>query len=298
VVLCRHPALSAEAQVALTLRLGCGVPTAAIAAAFLVQEPTMAARLTRAKRRIAASGVSVDLPDDETVDARMLAVRAAVHLAYTTGHTAAAGSALRNDDLAARAVRLARTLFELRPADRETAGLYALVLLTEARHGGRFEADGAQVLLEAADRTRWDADLLDRGQRVLDIAMDGPRPGLYAIQAAIAAEHAAARNFGDTDWARIVSLYDDLLAVHPSPTVALGRCAAMSYLLGPETGLADLDEVLAIGALDRYPYAHALRAQLLERLGSIPEARRAWIRAAACARTDAERDYFAGRAGE
>jgi RNA polymerase sigma-70 factor (ECF subfamily) len=297
VVLCCHPALSAEAQVALTLRLGCGVPTAAIAAAFLVSEPTMAARLTRAKRRIAASGVSVDLPDDDTVDARMPAVRGAVHLAYTTGHTASAGSALRNDDLAARALRLAGTLAELRPYDREVAGLHALVLFTEARHAGRFGADGEQILLDAADRSRWDAELVNRGLRALAVAVGGGGSGPYALQAAIAAEHASAPTFSDTDWTRIVALYDQLLAVHPSPTIALGRCAAMSYLRGPQAGLADLDEVLALGSLDRYPYAHALRAQLLDRLDARPEARREWIRAASCARTDAERDYFAGRAG-
>lgn len=296
VVLCCHPALLTEAQVALTLRLGCGATTAAIAGAHLVSETTMAARLTRAKRRIAASGVAVDLPDDETVDARLPAVRRAVHLAYTVGHTATVGTALRDDDLAQRAVRLARTLVELRPNDAVTAGLLALLLLTEARQATRLDADGTQVLLADADRSAWDVALMAEGTRLLAVATRGAA-GPYGLRAAIAAEHAKSASFEETDWARIVTLYDELLTLEPSATVALGRCAALSYLLGPAFGLADLDAVLELGGLERYPYAHALRAQLLDRLGQRPEARRAWIHAAACGRTDAEREFFTAQAG-
>lgn len=295
VVLCCHPAIPEEAQVALTMRLGCGASTAAVAAAFLVPTPTMAARLTRAKQRIADSGTGIDLPDDVAVEERMPAVRRTVHLAYSMGHTAGAGRDLRDDDLARHAERLARSLHELRPDDPECAGLLALILLSEARAAGRFEPTGGQVLLEDADRGSWDRHRLAEGLTVLDtITPTGAGP--LALQAAIAAEHVTARSFAATDWARIVALYDALLRLEPSPTIAVGRCLALSYLLGPEAGLDDLDGVLALGGLERWPYAHAARAQLLHRLDRADEARSAWRAAAACARTDAERTWFTARA--
>ena len=290
-VLCCHPALTAEAQVALTLRLGCGAPTAAIASAFLVPVATMAARLTRAKQRVATSGTGIDLPDDSAVDERLSAVRRVVHLAYSLGHTAGTGEDLRDDDLAERAVRLARTLHALRPRDRETAGLLALVLLTEARAATRFGDGTDQVVLADADRSRWDHSLIREGLRLQQLASAG-EPGALALQATIAAEHAVAPSFASTRWAEVVLLYGRLLTLEPSATIALGRCVAISYADGPAAGLADLDEVIALGGLDSYPYAHAARAQMLHRLGRSPEARRAWVRAAACARTAAERDFF------
>jgi RNA polymerase sigma-70 factor (ECF subfamily) len=292
VVLCCHPALTPEAQVALTLRLGCGVATAAVAAAFLVPAATMAARLTRAKRRIADSGTGIDLPDDLAVEERMPAVRRTIHLAYTMGHTAGSGTNLRDEDVTAHATRLARRLHALRPDDSEAAGLLALVLLSEARAATRVGADGAQVLLADADRDRWDHELIAEG---LALIPDERGRGPIAIQAAIAGEHARAPSLDATDWCRVLALYDALLAAEPSPTIALGRCIAMSYLLDAEAGLADLDEVLAVGGLDGYPYAHAARAQLLDRLGRHPEAAADWTRAAACARTDAERSFFAAK---
>ena len=296
VVLCCHPAIDHEAQVALTLRLGCGVATAAIAAAFLVPTPTMAARLTRAKQRIAAAGGAIELPDDIAVEERMPAVRRTVHLTYTMGHTAGAGEALRDDDLAAHAVRLSRALHALRPDDRETSGLLALMLLSEARAAGRLEPDGAQVLLEHADRTRWDRALIAEGLALVD-QESGPRAGPLALQAAIAADHARAPSFEATDWNRIVHHYDALLLIEPSPTVAIGRCLAIGQLLGAAAGLADLDGVLAVATeLDRYPYAHAGRAQLLARLGRVEESQAAWSAAARVARTTAERDWFTARA--
>ncbi len=290
VVLCCHPALTPEAQVALTMRLGCGIATAAVAAAFLVPEATMAARLTRAKRRVAESGRGIDLPDDLAVEERMPAVRRTIHLAYTMGHTAGTGAGLRDDDIVSHATRLARRLHALRPDDSEAAGLLALVLLTEARAATRVGTDGAQVLLADADRARWDRELIAEG---LALIPDERARGPIAIQAAIAGEHARAPSVESTDWCRVVGLYDALLAAEPSPTIALGRCIALSYLLGPEAGLTDLDEVLAVGGLDGYPYAHAARAQLLDRLGRHREAAADWTRAAACARTDAERSFFA-----
>ena len=294
VVLCCHPAIDQEAQVALTLRLGCGVPTASIAAAFLVSTPTMAARLTRAKHRIAGAGTGIDLPDDVAVEERMPAVRRTLHLTYTMGHTAGSGAALRDDDLAAHAVRLTRALHELRPGDTETAGLLALVLLTEARAAGRIPSPGTQVLLADADRTHWDAELIAEGLAILAGAA-GASAGPLLLQAAIAADHARAPSFDATDWGRVVHHYDALLLAEPSPTVAIGRCVALSYLVGPAAGLADLDEVLDVADLSGYPYAHAARAQLLERLDRSDEAAAAWVAAAGTARTDAERSWFEQR---
>jgi RNA polymerase sigma-70 factor, ECF subfamily len=296
VVLCCHPALAPEAQVALTMRLGCGIPTASVAAAFLVTEQAMAARLTRAKRRIAESGTGIDLPDDLAMEERMPAVRRTIHLAYTMGHTAGSGPGLRDDGVAAHAVRLARRLHALRPDDTEASGLLALVLLTEARAATRVGADGTQVLLAEADRRCWDRELTAEG---LALVPDRPR-GPLAVQAAIAAEHTRASTLEDTDWRRIVGLYDTLLSIEPSPTIAVGRCVALSYLLDAAAGLADLDEVLALGGdlnLERYPYAHAARAQMLGRLGRRSEAGEAWARAASSARTEAERTFFAAQDG-
>ncbi len=296
-VLCCHPALNTEAQVALTLRLGCGATTTAIAAGFLVSEATMAARLTRAKKRIAASGVDVELPDDASVDERMPALRRAIQLAYALGHTAASGSNLRDDELASRAVYLARSLCRIRPKDRESAGLLGLLLLSQARAGSRIGADGEQVLFEDADRSTWDQNMTGEGLRCAAYAMDGASVGPFALQAAIAAEHARSQSLASTDWAAIINLYGDLLALEPSPTIALGRSLALSYAAGPEAGLADLDGVMEVARLDGYCYAHAARAQLLDRLSRTPEARRAWVRAASTARTDAEREFFQRRAG-
>jgi RNA polymerase sigma-70 factor (ECF subfamily) len=295
VVLCCHPALSAEAQVALTMRLGCGVPTAAIAAAFLVPVATMAARLTRAKQRIARSGEGVELPDDVAVEERMPAVRRTVHLAYTMGHTAGTGVALRDDDVAAHALRLARSLQRVRPDDSACTALLALLLLTEARAPGRVAPDGSQVLLEEADRSTWDRGLLAQGLTLVD-ALDLDGAGPLGRQAGIAAEHARATSFAATDWARIIEHYDALLAEEPSATIALGRCIAVSYCHGPAAGLADLDGVLAVADLDGYPYAHAARASLLERLVRLGDAAEAWRSAAACARSEAERAWFGERA--
>jgi RNA polymerase sigma-70 factor (ECF subfamily) len=291
VVLCCHPALSQEVQVALTMRLGCGVPTASVASAFLVPEATMAARLTRAKKRIAESGIGIDLPDDLAVEERMPAVRRTIHLAYVMGHTAGSGEALRHGEIVDHAVRLARTLHALRPDDSEATGLLALVLLTEARATTRLAA-GDQVLLADADRTQWDRATIAEGLALVDSLGEMGPLGLHA---AIAAEHARAPSFEATDWRRIVGRYDALLTLEPSPTIAIGRCVALSYAVGPAAGLADLDEVLALGDLDGYPYAHAARAQILDRLGRAAEAAESWAVAERCARTGAERAFFASR---
>jgi RNA polymerase sigma-70 factor (ECF subfamily) len=299
VVLCCDPRIGRSEQTALTLRLACGVPTAAIAAAFLVSEPTMAARLTRAKRKLAAAGPDLDLPDDATVDARLPTVRRVVYLAFTLGHTAGSGTELVNDDLADRAQYLATALRVLRPDDAEFTGLLALIVLTRARAGGRFDEGGTQVLLGDADRGRWDREMIRRGLVLTRAALAGSpvHPGPMALQAAIAAEHAIAPSLAATNWRRVVDLYGALLSVDPSATLALARCVALAQLSGPAAGLRDLDEVMDLGGLDRYPYAHAARAGLLDALGRRAEGRAAWLRAAGLARTDAERDFFTRRAG-
>ncbi|GGM14206.1 RNA polymerase sigma factor [Nakamurella endophytica] len=297
VVLCCDPRLTEPDRVALTLRLACGVSTAAIAAAHGVPTPTMAARLTRAKARLAAAGPALDLPDDATVDARLPAVARVVHLAFTVGHTATAGPALVDDVLADHAQYLASVLHRLRPRVPAFAGLLALVQLTRARAGGRFGSDGGQVLLADADRGRWDRALVDRGLTLAAAALAQDAGDPYVLQAAIAAAHAVAPTFADTDWAAVVSLYSRLLAVDPSPGFALGRSVALSWLQGPAAGLADLDELLSLGVLARSPYAAAARGDLLDRLGRAADAAREWRRAAELARTDAERDWFGARAG-
>lgn len=299
VVLCCDPRIALTDQVALTLRMACGVPTAAIAAAFLVADTAMAARLTRAKKRLVAAGPALDLPDDATVDARLPAVREVVYLAFTLGHTAATGSSLTDDELADRAQYLALALSLLRPMDPEFRGLLALILLTRARSGGRIADDGSQVLLADADRGRWDRAMIDQGLIQLRAALALPgaaRRGPMTLQAEIAAEHCQAADLATTNWSTVVELYSELLSVHPSPTLAIGRCLAMAQLAGPVVGLADLDEVIEVGGLERYPYAFGARAQLLAALGRMCDAAAEWSAAASCARTDAERDYFAAQA--
>ncbi len=295
VVLCCDPRLGRQDQVALTLRLACGVSTASIAAAHAVPTPTMAARLTRAKAKLASSGPMLDLPDDATVDLRLPAVATVVYLAFTLGHTAGDGSELRDEDLADRAQYLAGVLHALRPASHSFAALRALILLTQARAAGRLDSAGEQVLLADADRRTWDQRLISAGLALLAPAMSQAAGDPMVLQAAIAAEHSRSPSFQATDWPRVVTLYSWLLTVDPSPGFALGRSIALSYSLGPAAGLADLDELLATGVLDRYPYAPAARADMLSRLGRRSEAAEQWQKAAELARSDGERSYFRQR---
>ncbi len=295
VVLCCDPRLTPRDQVALTLRLACGVSTAGIAAAYGVSTPTIAARLTRAKAKLAAAGPLLELPDDATVDVRLPVVARVVHLAFTLGHTAADGEDLTDDDLADRAQYLAGVLHALRPASASFTALLALILLTRARAAGRLGLNTEQVLLDEANRSLWDRRLIDAGIDLLGSAPTSSAADPLVLQAAIAAEHSRAPSFEATDWSRLVALYSRLLSVDPSPGFALGRCVAVSYLAGPDVGLADLDEVLALGVLDRYPYAWAARAQMLERLHRAQDAEADWRRAAGLARTTAERTFFERR---
>jgi RNA polymerase sigma-70 factor (ECF subfamily) len=260
----------------------------------------MAARLTRARKKLMAAGPQLDLPDDATVDARLPLVCRVVQLAYTLGHTAAEGTGLTDEDLAGRAVHLARTLHRQRPTDPEITGLLALVVLGQGRAAGRIGVDGRQLLLTDVDRGTWDPNLVTEGLATSELALAqgiaaGRAAGPIALQAAISAAHTRARAFAKTDWQLIVELYGMLLTVEPNPALALGRCVAVSYLSGPEAGLADLDEVLALGGLETYPYAHAARAQMSDRAGRPAEAAQCWTAAADRARSAAGRAWFADR---
>ena len=234
---CCHPALAREAQVALTLRLVCGVSTGDIARAFLVSEPTMAARVTRAKKKISAARIPYRVPQAHELPERLDAVLTVIHLLYTTGHTAPSGERLVRGDLVDRALDLARMLRALMPDEREVRGLLALLLVTDARRSTRTDDDGRLLLLEEQDRSAWDRAAIEEGHRLVLDALRGGNAGRYALQAAIAALHAQAPSYAETDWPQVLVLYDELLRVWPSPVVALNRAVAVAMVRGPEAAL-------------------------------------------------------------
>ena len=302
---CCHPALAREAQVALTLRLVCGVTTAEIAHAFLVPEPTMAARVTRAKKKIAAARIPYRVPGPAELPDRLDAVLTVVHLLYTTGHTAPAGPDLVRSDLVERALGLARMLRELMPDEREVRGLLALMLLTDARRATRTAADGRLLLLEEQDRSQWDRAAIGEGSGLVTEALRGhpgapgsARAGRFVLQAAIAAVHAEAPSYGETDWPQLLRLYDELLKAWPTPVVALNRAVVHAMVGGPEAGLADIDGIERDGRLAGYRYLPAARADLLRRLGRYQEAARAYRTALDLTTGDAERAFLARRLAE
>ena len=295
---CCHPALAPEAQVALTLRLVCGLTTAEIARAFLVSEPTMAARITRGKKKIALARIPYRVPPAHELPDRLDAVLTVVHLLYTTGHTAPAGDRLVRADLVERSLDLARMLSSLMPDDREVRGLLALLLLTDARRATRAAADGRLLLLEEQDRSRWDRRAIGEGRQLVDQALRRGRPGRFTLQAAIAAVHAEAPSYGDTDWPEVLGLYDLLLVVWPSPVVALNRAVAVAMVDGPAAGLAALDMVADDPHLATYPYLAATRADLLRRLGQTRDAAQAYRTALSLAANAAERDFLTRRLAE
>ena len=295
---CCHPALASEAQVALTLRLVCGLTTPEIARAFLVSEPTMAARITRAKKKIALARIPYRVPPAHELPDRLDAVLTVTHLLYTTGHTAPTGDQLVRADLVERSLDLARMLYTLMPDDREVRGLLALLLLTDARRVTRTGANGRLLLLEEQDRTRWDRQAIGEGRQLVDQALRRGRPGRFALQAAIAAVHAEAPSYADTDWPEVLGLYNLLLAVWPSPVVTLNRAVAVAMVQGPAAGLAALEEIADDPHLATYPYLAATRADLLRRLGRAQDAAQAYRTALTLANNAAEKDFLTRRLAE
>ncbi|MFI6604729.1 RNA polymerase sigma factor [Nonomuraea sp. NPDC050536] len=295
---CCHPALSIEAQVALTLRLLCGLTTAEVARAFLVGEATMAARITRAKKKIAAASIPYRVPAADELPARVDAVLTVVHLLFTTGHIAPAGMALIRRDLVERSLELARLLRTLLPDDAGVAGLLALILLTDARRDARVDTDGRLLLLSEQDRSRWDRLAIDEGVALVRHALRHRPPGRFALMAAIAAVHAEAPDWQETDWAEILALYDLLVRLWPSPVVALNRAVAVGFARGPEAGLAALDVLAAEPQLAGYAYAASSRGAFLARLGRVVEARVAYEEALLLTENAVERAYLAARLHE
>lgn len=293
---CCHPAIAPEAQVALTLRLLCGLSTAEVARAFLVSEPTMAARITRAKKKIASAGIPYRVPAPEDLPDRLDAVLAALHLLFTAGHTAPDGPSLVRHDLVERALDLTRMLRSLLPGP-EVDGLLALMLLTDARRATRIDHTGRLLLLEEQDRSRWDRPQTEEGLALVRAALT-PRPGRYALQAAIAAVHADALTWQETDWRELVALYGLLLTVWPTPVVALNRAVAIGQAAGPERGLEALEALADEPALATYHYLPAARADLLRRLGRADEARAAYTEALALCTNGVERDFLLTRLSE
>jgi len=297
---CCHPALAPEAQVALTLRLVCGLTTAEVGRAFLVSEPTMAARITRAKKKIAVARIPYRVPPIEELPSRTDAVLTVVHLLYTTGHTAPVGTDLVRRDLVERSLDLARMLRALLPGDADVAGLLAYILLTDARRASRLGSDGGLVLLADQDRARWDHTAIEEGITLVREALRLRRrpPGRFALMAAIAAVHAGAPSWDTTDWSEIVGLYDLLVQIWPSPVVALNRAVAVGLAEGPAAGLAALDALATEPLLATYSYLASARADFLRRLGRSDEARAAYEEALMLNENEVERAFLIDRLGQ
>ena len=298
ILACCHPALDPAVRVPLTLRSVCGLPTAEIAAVFLVPEPTMAQRLVRAKRKIRQAGISLALPPAAERAGRLGGVLRVVYLVFTAGHKPSAGDALVRGDLCDQAIWLARALAALVPDEAEVIGLLALLLLTDARRGARVSPAGDLVLLADQDRTRWDRAKIAEGEALLTRALRGGRPGPYQLQAAIAGCHSGARSAADTDWTEIAALYGELLRHEPTPVVAANRAAAVAMAEGPAAGLDLLDEAAVNRRLARWPQLHIARAELLCRLGRRAEAALAYRAALELAPAAPERDFIGRRIRE
>ena len=290
---CCHPALDPSSRVALTLRLLGGLQVPEIARAFLVPEPTMAQRLVRAKRKIKAANIPYRVPGDADLPDRLGSVLTVIYLIYNEGHSASSGDELVRSDLAAEAIRLARLLAGLMPDEPEAIGLLALVLLSESRRPARTTPEGSIILLGEQDRSLWDPTLIEEGQDLVRACLRRNRPGPFQIQAAIAAVHSDASEAADTDWAQIVQLYDQLLAIAPSPVVSLNRAVAVAEVDGPSVALALLDGM----ELERYHLYHATRAELLRRSGDPVAADEAYGKAIGLVANEVERRFLEQRRG-
>ena len=283
---CCHPALSTEAQIALTLRLLGGLSTAEVARAFLVAEATMAKRLVRAKRKIKVAHIPYRVPSEAELSERLRPVLAVLYLTYNAGTEGPP-----RDDLRHEAIRLARAISGLMPDEAEVAGLLALLLLTESRWPGRYSSDGALIVLRDQDRSMWDRALIEEGHAIVRACLRRNQPGPYQIQAAINAVHADADSIEATDWSQILALYDQLLAIAPTPVVAMNRAIALAEVDGPAAALEILDGL----DLGEYHLFHAARADVLRRLGRHDDASQAYALAASLAATDAERAFLLDR---
>jgi RNA polymerase sigma-70 factor (ECF subfamily) len=291
---CCHPALNADARIALTLREVCGLETEQIAKAFLTSAPTVAQRIVRAKNKIRDARIPYQVPARDELADRLAAVLHVVYLVFNEGYSASAGDAVTRPDLSGEAIRLGRLLVELLP-EPEAIGLLALMLLHDARRSARTSPDGELILLEAQDRSLWDRAQIDEGLGLVERALSSRQVGPYSLQAAIAAVHAEAYDAASTDWRQIVGLYDVLMRLDPTPVVELNRAAAVAMRDGAAAGLALVDAILGRGDLADYHLAHSARADLLRRLGRTPDAIAAYERALRLTAQQPERRFLERR---
>jgi RNA polymerase sigma-70 factor (ECF subfamily) len=298
IFMCCHPALNPEAQLALTLRLVCGMSTPDIARCLLVSPSTMSARLTRAKRKISLARIRVEVPRESDLPERLGSVLRVIYLLFTSGHTAPSGDSLQRTELLDESLHVARMLRALMPDESEVAGLLALLLVNDARRETRLGVNGEPLRLEEQDRSLWDRAAIDEAQELISVALRRPGRGRYVLQAAIALLYVEAPSFDETDWPRILRLYDELLLVWPSPVVALNRAVVVWKSHGPEVALALIAELAGDERLAHYHYLYAVKAELLSQLGRTSQAADAYRRAAELSSNVVERKFLDARAAE